>query len=137
MRLTLLLAMAMLAAAPAAARDSLGIFEDWAAFRDPARGAAPLRCYAIAEPERADSRGFYATIGHWPASRVRGQLYIHLPRSTRGTATLTVGSRRFTLSARGGGLWAAGRADHESDTSQASEPFELSDHSSGRCAGNG
>ena len=99
--------LAALAASPAAARDSLGIFEDWAAFRDPARGSAPLRCYAIAEPERADGRDFYATISHWPAARVRGQFYIRLPRATRGTATLSIGSRRFTLTARGEGLWAA------------------------------
>ncbi len=108
MRLWQLAPMAMLvASAPAAARDSLGIFGDWAAFRDPARGTAPLRCYAIAEPSQANGRGFYATIGHWPASRVRGQFYIRLPRAARDTATLTIGSRRFTLTARAQGLWAA------------------------------
>lgn len=96
-----------LAATPALARDSLGVFEDWAAFRDPASGNAPLRCYAIAEPERANGPGFYATVGHWPVSRVRGQFYIRLPRSTTGTAALTIASRRFALTVRGTGLWAA------------------------------
>jgi hypothetical protein len=97
----------LLIAAPAMARDSLGVFEDWAAFRDPARGNAPLRCYAIAEPERANAPGFYATVGHWPASRVRSQFYIRLPRTAAGAATLTIASRRFALTARGAGLWAA------------------------------
>jgi len=35
-------------ATPAQARDSLGVFESWGAFRDP---SVP-RCYAIAEPVR-------------------------------------------------------------------------------------
>lgn len=96
-----------LTAAPALARDSLGVFEAWAAFRDPASGNAPLRCYAIAEPERANAQGFYATVGHWPVSRVRSQFYIRLPRATTATATLTIASRRFALTARGSGLWAA------------------------------
>lgn len=107
MRHLVLAAMASLLATPATARDSLGIFGDWAAFRDPAGRGAPLRCYAIAEPEQASVRGAYATVGHWPTSRVRGQIYIHLPTATRGPATLQVGSRRFALSARGSGLWAA------------------------------
>lgn len=107
MRIWPLAAVAMLVAAPAAARDSLGIFEDWAAFRDPARGTAPLRCYAIAEPERTSVRGAYATVGHWPASRVRGQIYIHLPSAARGPVSLQVGSRSFSLTARSEGLWAA------------------------------
>lgn len=101
------LALLLLLATPAAARDSLGIFGDWAAFRDPASRGAPLRCYAIAEPDEANARGFYATVGHWPASRVRGQVYIRLPQALRGTASLQVGSRRFILTARGTGLWAA------------------------------
>ena len=96
-----------LAATPALARDSLGVFEDWAAFRDPASGNAPLRCYAIAEPSQANAPGLYATVGHWPVSRVRSQFYIRLPRAASGTATLTIASRRFTLTARGSGLWAA------------------------------
>ena len=100
-------AMVMLLATPAAARDSLGIFGDWASFRDPAGRNAPLRCYAIAEPEQASVRGAYATVGHWPGSRVRGQIYIHLPGAARGQASLQVGSRRFTLTTRGSGLWAA------------------------------
>ena len=96
-----------LAATPALARDSLGVFEDWAAFRDPASGNAPLRCYAIAEPERSNTSGLYATVGHWPVSRVRSQFYIRLPRATSGTATLTIASRRFALTVRSSGLWAA------------------------------
>ena len=45
MRKTLPLALAFLAA-PLAAKDSLGVFTDWGAFRD----ASVPRCYAIAIP---------------------------------------------------------------------------------------
>jgi hypothetical protein len=106
-RVWLGLALIVLSATPAAARDSLGIFGDWAAFRDPASRGAPLRCYAIAEPDEANARGIYATVGQWPAARVRGQIYFRLPNALRGTASLQVGSRRFTLTARDTGLWAA------------------------------
>jgi hypothetical protein len=101
-----------LVAAPAFARDSLGVFERWAAFRDPASRSAALRCYAIAEPEGGN--GAYATIAFWPQARVRGQYYVRLPRAAAAgtTASLTLGSRRFALIARGTGLWAAdARAD--------------------------
>lgn len=48
--LPLLLALA-LAAPPVAARDSLGIFERWGAFRD----LGVPRCYAIAKDARMDA----------------------------------------------------------------------------------
>ncbi len=93
----------LLLAAPALARDSLGVFEDWAVFRDP----ATPRCYAIAEPESAGLRGGYITIGYWPRARQRGQIFFRLPRAAgNGSATLTLDGQRFTLLQRGAGAWA-------------------------------
>lgn len=90
---------------PAMARDSLGVFDGWAAFRDPATNGTPQRCYAIAETE--SGAGGYATVGFWPQARVRAQVHIRLPRAmTPGTGTLSIGSRRFTMMVRGRGMWA-------------------------------
>jgi len=101
-------ATALFAATPAAARDSLGMFERWGAFRDP---AGP-RCYAIAQPVSRRSaegaRGF-ASVGTWPAQRVRAQLHIRLSR-TRGSdapVSLVLGERRFRLVAGEVDAWAA------------------------------
>ncbi len=91
--------------APAMARDSLGVFDGWAAFRDPASANGQRRCYAIAETE--SGAGGYATVGFWPAARVRAQVHVRLPRPmTPGTGTLSIGSRRFTMTVRGRGMWA-------------------------------
>lgn len=96
-------------AAPLSARDTLGVFSNWAAFRDPQSANAPLRCYAIAEPDSGGAFARYATIAYWPASRIRGQLHIRLaaPAPPSSTATLSVGSRRFVLRAQGFSLWSS------------------------------
>ncbi|MEJ7928040.1 hypothetical protein WG908_14890 [Sphingobium sp. AN641] len=100
----------LLAATPAQARDSLGVFERWGAFRD----AGGPRCYAIAQPvSRSGARGF-ATIAHWPRQRIRGQVHFRLSRARAADAavTLNVGDRRFTLVAGATDAWAAdARAD--------------------------
>ena len=70
-----------LPAAPLAAKDSLGVFDDWGAFRDP---GVP-RCYAIAMPERRSGAGdyhAYASVGTWPRREVRGQVHVRLSRAT-------------------------------------------------------
>lgn len=106
-RLPLLL-IALLCAVPAHARDSLGVFGKWAAFRDP---AVP-RCYAIAmaEPSRLE-RNFqpYAAIGTWPRRNERGQVHFRLSRgiATGSRVVLTISGQRFQLSAGGGDAWAA------------------------------
>lgn len=96
-------------AASASARDSLGVFEQWAAFRDPAQGQAPLRCYAIAQPVPESGQGGFATVGFWPQARVRAQFHIRLPGGTAAPATafVSIDGRRFALVGRGAGLWAA------------------------------
>ena len=85
------------------ARDSLGVFEAWGAFRDP---QVP-RCYAIAQPdEMRGTRQYrpFASIGYWPKRGVRGQFHLRLSRAmARGQAvTLTIGIRRFRLTGGGG-----------------------------------
>jgi hypothetical protein len=105
----------MSGAAPALARDSLGIFESWGAFRDPASDRNGPRCHAIAQPvvERGRKPAGFAAIGTWPRQRVRGQVHFRLSRS-RGDAPvlLKVGDRRFTLVAGQRDAWAPdARAD--------------------------
>lgn len=97
----------------AAARDSLGTFEQWGAFRDP---DVP-RCYAIAEPVRRSGKGAkwraYASIGSWPREGVRGQVHFRLskPRREGTKVVLSFGDRRFILVAGGADAWAADRRD--------------------------
>ncbi|GAA3255665.1 hypothetical protein GCM10020258_14270 [Sphingomonas yabuuchiae] len=62
-RLALCLA---LVAAPVVARETIGIYKGWGAFRD------PDRCYAIAKPVLANGRvGGFASVGTWPAKHLR------------------------------------------------------------------
>lgn len=96
----------MLVAAPAAARDSLGIFEGWGAFRDD----RPLRCYAISEPMRkaaAPRWRAFASVSHWPGQNVRGQIHIRMSRERAADAvtSLRIGERRFALVSGGADAW--------------------------------
>jgi len=106
LRPTLLL-LAALAATSAAAKDSLGVFENWAAFRDP---SVP-RCYAIAKPQTSRlERDFepFATVGTWPRRNIRGQVHVRLSRQLASPArvTLVINGRRFALTGGGGDAWA-------------------------------
>jgi hypothetical protein len=100
------------------ARDSLGIFEGWGAFRDP---QVP-RCYAIAEPEKPNNSSAksgqagwraFAAISHWPRAHVRGQLHVRLSRQRAGNAPvkLVIGDRSFTLAAGNADAWGANKQD--------------------------
>lgn len=108
-----LLPFAVMASGVAEARDSLGVFENWGAFRD----AAPPRCYAITEPARETPKtGWkpFASVSHWPAQGVRSQLHIRMSRARAADAavTLSIGDRRFRLTAGGADAWAQdARAD--------------------------
>jgi hypothetical protein len=112
-RLAVLLALALAlapGASPAHARDSLGVFDNWGAFRDP---QVP-RCYAIAMPDRVAGKRQYrpfASIGYWPRRGVRGQFHLRLSRALDKDAaiTLTIGIRRFVLTGGGGDAWARDR----------------------------
>ncbi len=96
----------LLAAGGAQARDALGVYEGWGAFRD----ARPLRCFAIAEPVR--SRGGkwrpFASVANWPVFGVRGQVHFRLSREKRAGApiTITVDDQRTSLIGSGADAWA-------------------------------
>jgi hypothetical protein len=94
--------------APILARDSLGLFETWGAFTDP---AVP-RCFAIAMAEPSLKRREYqpyAAIGTWPRRDVRGQVHFRLSRRVLPNApiVLAIGDQRFRLTGGGGDAWAA------------------------------
>jgi hypothetical protein len=96
------------AAAPAAARDGLGVFGDWGGFRD----AGVPRCYAIAMAERVPGKRVqyqpYATIGHWPKRALRNQVHLRLSRQVANgdRIKLTIEGQEFALVGGGGDAWA-------------------------------
>lgn len=86
--------------AAAQARETLGVYAGWAAFRDSARP----RCYAIAEPEEiagAAQQQPAASFGFWPGSGIGGQLHVRLSRerSANSRLVVSIGNRRFRLRA--------------------------------------
>ncbi len=90
------------------ARDSLGIYDSWGAFRDP---LAP-RCYAIAMAERSSLRRDYqpyATVGTWPKRRLRNQVHFRMSRkmADKPRISLSIGGKRFDLTGGGGDAWPA------------------------------
>ena len=99
----------LLVAAPLAARDSLGVFDGWAAFKD----AQPARCYAIAKAQGKPAAPAYATISNWPDRKVRGALHMVLSREVteKGNVRLTVGDKRFDLIVKGRNAWAKDSRD--------------------------
>lgn len=108
-----LVLLSILFAPPVIARDSLGMFSGWGAFRDP---AVP-RCYAVAMADPSTlSRDYqpYAAIGTWPRRAVRNQLHLRVSRrlAPARAIMLTVGSQRFALTGGGGDAWSA---DHRMD----------------------
>ena len=98
----------LLPAEPAEARDSLGIFSDWGAFRDP---AIP-RCYAIAMARPSTRTRDYqpfASIGTWPRRDIRNQIHFRLSRkiAAGSSVTLRIGrGQQFELAGGGGDAWA-------------------------------
>jgi hypothetical protein len=107
------LALLLLPAAPLAARESLGVYEQWGAFKD----ARPARCYAIAKAQNTPAAPSYppayASISHWPERNVRGALHIVLSRevSEKDRVRLVVGDKRFELLAKGRNAWARDARD--------------------------
>lgn len=99
-----------LTATPALARDSLGLFGNWAAFRDPAEP----KCYAIAMAEPSTlQRDYqpYADVATWPRRNLRGQVHFRLSRQLQpgSSIVLSIAGERFTLTGGGGDAWAADR----------------------------
>lgn len=103
-----LLVLTALIATPVAARDALGIFGQWAAFRD----AQAPRCYAIAMASPSTmKREFqpFATVAWWPRQQVRGQVHFRLSRQIKAGAplSLSIGGQRIALVGGGAEAWAA------------------------------
>ncbi|HKX79634.1 MAG TPA: hypothetical protein VJM34_14035 [Novosphingobium sp.] len=97
-------------AIPAPARDSIGLYAQWGAFRD----AAVPRCYAIAKAVPSSlKRDYqpYASIGTWPRRALRNQVHFRASRkiSPAATIVLTLGAQRFELVGGGGDAWPADR----------------------------
>lgn len=109
-RAALLLAALATLATPALARSSLGVFDDWGAFRDP---RLP-RCYAISKGERSKgARDFtpYATVGTWPKRKIRNQVHLRLSRRLAADpkVVLRVGGDSYELIAGEADAWAVDR----------------------------
>lgn len=97
-------------ATPAMARESLGMFGNWGAFKDP---SVP-RCYAIAKAIPSKLRRDYepyATVGTWPKRGIRNQVHFRMSRRMADDARLIlrIGGERFELTGGGGDAWAADR----------------------------
>lgn len=109
----LVLMSALALPAPALARDVLGIFGRWGAFRD----TVEPRCFAIAEPlgARNTKRGWspFASVGFWPRKGVRGQVNIRLSQQLQNgsRAMLSIGDKRFPLAGGGADVWSNDRRD--------------------------
>ncbi len=108
MRKLLVLA-ALALAGTAAARDSLGVFGNWGAFRDP---AVP-RCYAIAAAQKMAGRKQdfqpYFTVGYWPSRGIRGAVHVRLARRLAAGSKVTVSfpEANFTLQTGQADAWPA------------------------------
>ena len=90
-----------------AAREALGVYFSWGAFRDD----RPKRCFAIAEPTRPRRAETLpaASVSYWPGRGVRGQFHVRLSREKRpGSAVLVrIGDRAFQLLAGPLDAWAS------------------------------
>lgn len=108
MKARILIALLCLTATSAvAAKESLGVYDRWGAFRD----VSPPRCYAIASPVQQIARSGwrpFAAVGTWPGQGARGQFHVRLSRERdpRAKVTLSVGERRFDLVAGNADAWA-------------------------------
>lgn len=113
-RLAISAAVAYTMIAPlASARESLGLYGNWGAFRDP---SVP-RCYAIAMADpnamRRDYQPF-ATVGSWPRRGARSQIHFRVsrPLSAKAPIYLRVGDVRLTLTGGGGDAWPRSDGDN-------------------------
>lgn len=98
---------------PVQARDSLGLYSGWGAFRDP---LVP-RCYAIGMAVQNNMRRDYqpyAAIGTWPKRAARNQVHFRLSRKMAEGASITlrIGGQRIRLTGGGGDAWPASDTDN-------------------------
>jgi hypothetical protein len=100
----------LMMSAPLSAKERLGVYQGWAAFRDP----ATPRCYAIAAPEenvRVASVPASLSIGFWPKRHAHYQIQARLSqaRARNSAVTLSADGRRFRLKAVGNTAWGMDR----------------------------
>jgi hypothetical protein len=98
-------------AAPAFAKDSLGIFGDWGAFREK-RGS--MVCYAVSAPSASTGRGRSGgqlVVSLWPGRTTAPQVMISAGSDIQ-SASLRVNGQSFKLASRGDSAWLA---DAQSD----------------------
>ncbi|HLU91051.1 MAG TPA: invasion associated locus B family protein [Pedomonas sp.] len=116
--IALAMGMMVLATPAADARETLGAFGDWAAFRDPGNDS---KCYAVTAPNQTRAsaqnirRGQAAlSVGIWPG-RPGAQVYTAVGFNIDPTkpVTLKIGSRSFTLLPDGESAWAENAAADE------------------------
>jgi hypothetical protein len=110
---SLIVLVAVMAAAPAIGRESLGLYGGWGAFRDP---VVP-RCYAIAMAEPSSLWRDYqpfAAIGTWPRRGARNQVHFRLSRTiAQGSPiTLIIGGKHYALTGGGGDAWPQDERDN-------------------------
>ena len=95
----------------ALARDRLGVWNDWGAFRD----AAVPRCYAIAmaidQPRQKRDAQPYFTVANWPRRGIRGEIHARLSREAAAgkPVTITIGGQRVAAVVNGFDIWATDR----------------------------
>ena len=112
-RLSILLAaIALMVGGNALARDRLGVWNDWGAFRD----AAVPRCYAIAmaveQPgQRRRETQPFLTVANWPRRAIHGEVHLRLSRqpATGKPVMITIGAQKFALLANSIDAWSADR----------------------------
>lgn len=100
------------AAQAAGTLESLGVFSDWAAFRDSSAGVCHAKTATDSWRGTATVRPYLA-VTYAPKQGVRGQLYARLSRAKREEAsvTLTVGSSIFPLTGSANHAWGKDGAD--------------------------
>ena len=96
------------AAGHAQAREAVGTYGLWGAFREAGR------CFAIAEAASSSTRGTrpFASIAFWPGAGPGGQFHIRLSQQKRpeSAVLLRIGERTFPLVGRDWDAWASGPA---------------------------
>jgi hypothetical protein len=102
---------ALCAGGAAVARDRLGVWNEWGAFRD----AAVPRCYAIAmaidQPGQRREAQPFVTVANWPRRAIHGEVHLRLsrPPAPGKPVMIAIGAQRFALLASGIDAWAADR----------------------------
>jgi hypothetical protein len=121
-------------AIPVLAKERLGAYQAWAAFKDP---EIP-RCYAIGAPDETNGARGYISISFWPKQGVTHKIYVRLSRerSSNSGITITAGGRRFALLPDGNGGWGKDRAMDLAIIAAIRASQSLSVQSSGRNGGN-